>query len=175
MGVETKGQKEMKRIVVCDTGPLLHLSEAGSVHLLVEMGNVYVPPLVAVEFEANSQGWSLPQWVKEIELERPTRQKAERWIRTNQIDGGEAEAIGLALQVHADWLLTDDAAARQFAESLGLEVHGSVGILLWSVAAGHINDKQLANHLLNNLAKSTLWISERVVREALKVIDDLFE
>jgi hypothetical protein len=39
----------MKRIVVCDTGPLLHLSEAGAVHLLAEMGNAswkcYSPPL----------------------------------------------------------------------------------------------------------------------------------
>jgi hypothetical protein len=56
------------------------------------------------------------------------------------IDAGEADAIGLALQEHADWLLTDDAKARQFAESTGLEVHGSIGLLLWSVAAGHILD-----------------------------------
>lgn len=127
----------MKRIVVCDTGPLLHLSEAGAVHLLAEMGDVYVPPLVMAEFEANSQGWSLPQWAKEIELEKTARQKVERWIQTNQIDEGEAEAIELALQVHADWLLTDDAAARQFAESLGLEVHGSVarfyGVSQWGI------------------------------------------
>ncbi|HRJ57451.1 MAG TPA: hypothetical protein PLV64_14275 [Anaerolineales bacterium] len=165
----------MKRIVVCDTGPLLHLSEAGAVHLLAEMGDVYVPPLVAVEFEVNSQGWSLPPWVKEAELEKPIRQKAESWIQTNQIDSGEAEAIGLALQVHADWLLTDDAAARRFAESLGLEVHGSVGALLWSAAMGYIDDQQIAHRLLDNLAKSTLWVSERVVGAARKAIDDLFE
>lgn len=165
----------MKQIVVCDTGPLLHLSEAGAVHLLAEMGDVYVPPLVAVEFEANSQGWSLPQWVRKMELEKPIRQKAEIWIQTNQIDGGEAEAIGLALQVDADWLLTDDAAARQFAESQGLEVHGSVGALLWSVAMGYIDEKQIAHRLLDNLATSTLWISKRVIGAARKAIDKLFE
>jgi len=165
----------MKRIVVCDTGPLLHLSEAGAVHLLAEMGEVYVPPLVAEEFEANSQGWNLPQWVKEVRLEKSIRQKAESWIQANQIDGGEAEAIGLALQVHADWLLTDDAAARQFAEALGLEVHGSVGVLLWGAATGQIGDKQIAHRLLDNLAKSTLWISERVVNAAQQAIDNLFE
>jgi predicted nucleic acid-binding protein len=106
------------------------------VHLLSLAGKILIPPLVVTEFEANAQGWSPPQWVQIIALENSGRRKAERWIRTQQIHAGEAEAIGLALQEHADWLLTDDASARQFAESLGLEVHGSIAILLWSIATG---------------------------------------
>jgi predicted nucleic acid-binding protein len=96
-------------------------------------------------------------------------------VQTNQVDGGEAEAIGLVLQIRANWLLTDDAKARQFAESLGLEVHGSVGVLLWNVATGHIDDKRTAHQLLNDLAKSSLWVSERVVNAARKAIDSLFD
>lgn len=49
----------MTRIIVFDTGPLLHLSEAGAVHLLSTAGRVLIPPLVVIEFEANSQGGSL--------------------------------------------------------------------------------------------------------------------
>lgn len=165
----------MTRIIVCDTGPLLHLSEAGAIHLLSLAGEILIPSLVAIEFEANAQGWSPPQWVKIVNLEKSTRQKAEKWVKTNQIDAGEAEAIGLALQERADWLLTDDAKARQFAESAGLEVHGSIGILLWSIATGHIVDKALAFNLLDNLANSSLWISERVLQEARKAIDALCE
>jgi predicted nucleic acid-binding protein len=96
-------------------------------------------------------------------------------VRANQIDGGEAEAIGLALQEHANWLLTDDAQARQFAESTGLEVHGSIGILLWNVANENILDKALAFQLLDNLASSSLWISERVLHEARRAIDTLLK
>jgi predicted nucleic acid-binding protein len=96
-------------------------------------------------------------------------------VRENQIDDGEAEAIILALQEHADWLLTDDAKARQFAESAGLEVHGSIGLLLWSVVNEHILEKTLALHLLDNLANSSLWISERVLQEARKAINTLLE
>jgi len=81
----------------------------------------------------------------------------------------------LALQEHADWFLTDDAKARQFAESAGLEVHGSIGLLLWSVANEHILEKALALHLLDNLANSSLWISERVLQEARKAINALLE
>ena len=81
----------------------------------------------------------------------------------------------MALQKHADWFLTDDAKARQFAESAGLEVHGSIGLLLWSVANEHILEKALALHLLDNLANSSLWISERVLQEARKAINALLE
>ena len=131
----------MTRIIVCDTGPLLHLSEAGAAHLLSLAGNVLIPPRVATEFEANAQGWNPPQWVQVVALEKSGQRKAEAWMRTEHIHSGEAEAIGLALQEHADWLLTDDAKARQFGESLGLEVHGSIAVLLWSIAAGHMVEK----------------------------------
>ena len=75
-------------------------------------------------------------------LESEHIKNAHAWVSTDQLDPGEAEAIGLALQVKADWLLTDDAQARRFAERLALEVHGSVGLLLWAVAAGHLNDRE---------------------------------
>src|SRR5512134_2344099 len=103
----------MTHIIVCDTGPLLHLSEAGAIHLLSSAGEVLIPPLVAVEFEANTQGWNPPQWVRQVSPSRATRQKAEKWVRAKKIDDGEAEAIGLALQEQAEWFLTDDAKARQ--------------------------------------------------------------
>jgi len=164
----------MTRIIVSDTGPLLHLSEAGAVDLLSLAGDVLIPALVAVEFESNAQNWSPPQWARIVELEKTARQKAEKWVKASQIDRGEAEAIALAMQENADWLLTDDAQARQFAEVNGLEVHGSIGILLWSIASGNIHDKETAFQLLENLANSTLWISKRVLQEAQKAIDVLF-
>jgi predicted nucleic acid-binding protein len=165
----------MTRIIVCDTGPLLHLSEAGAIHLLSLAGEVLIPPLVAVEFEANAQGWQPPHWVRQVALRKPSQQKVEKWVKAKQIDAGEAEAIGLALQEQAEWLLTDDAKARQFAESLGLEVHGSIAILLWSIVTGQIRDKATAIQLLDNLANSSLWISDRVLQEARIAIDSLFK
>ena len=163
----------MTRVVVCDTGPLLHLSEAGAIHLLQQAGEIIIPALVATEFEQNAQGWKPPHWVRIQELDNLTRQKSDAWVRAKHIDGGEAVAIALALQVHADWLLSDDAKARQFADALGLEVHGSIGLLLWSVAAGHVGDRKHALALLDALSNSSLWVSDRVLREARQAIDKL--
>lgn len=96
-----------------------------------------------------------------------------RWVKNNEADIGEAEAIALALQQRSDWLLTDDAQARRFAESLGLEVHGSIGVLLWAVASGLVENRDQGYRLLNGLQRSSLWISERVVTAAGKAIDEL--
>ena len=37
----------MSRIVVCDTGPLLHLDEASAIHLLEPAGQILIPPIVS--------------------------------------------------------------------------------------------------------------------------------
>lgn len=162
----------MRRIVVCDTGPLLHLGEADILRLLRLAGDVFIPPDVADEFEQNASGITLPEWVEIRELDEPRRRKTLEW--SNKIDAGESAAIALAMQMHAEWLLCDDAIARQFAESLGLEVHGSVGLLLWAVAAGHVESRSESLKLLDSLARSSLWISDRVLNEARKAIDQLF-
>jgi uncharacterized protein len=43
---------------------------------------------------------------------------------------GESEAIALALEVSAAWLIVDDRAARRLAQALGLTVIGTLGVLL---------------------------------------------
>jgi len=90
------------------------------------------------------------------------------------IDRGEADAIDLALQMKCDWFLTDGAGARQFAESLGLEVHGSIGLLLLAVAVGHIKAAPDPSTVYR-IGHSSIWVSERVIREAEKAIDELLQ
>ena len=103
----------MTRIVVCDTGPLLHLSEAGAIHLLQLAGDILIPQLVAVEFHKNAPGRILPEWVQVIGLSETSAQQSAGWVQARRIDQGEAAAIALALQAQADWLLSDDAQARR--------------------------------------------------------------
>ena len=163
----------MSRVVVCDTGPLIHLSEANAIHLLKQAGGILIPAAVATEFKRNLPNGKLPDWIQIHELTARSSSQVTKWVRNKYVDKGEAEAIGLALQQHGDWLLTDDAEARQFAESLGLEVHGSIGLLLWAVASGLVENREQAHRMLNDLKRSSLWISERVAAEAANAIDAL--
>lgn len=56
----------MKRLVA-DTGPFLHLHEAGALHLLPLVGEVFVPHLVLTELNTHAQNLlsdRLLAWVK---------------------------------------------------------------------------------------------------------------
>jgi predicted nucleic acid-binding protein len=113
-----------------------------------------------------------PQWITIKKMDKNTGKQADNWMAKGIVDLGEAHAIALAVQLKADWLLTDDAKARQFAETLGLEVHGSIGLLLWCLGKDLIQKDQAYN-LLDGLAHSSLWVSESVLDKARQTIEML--
>jgi len=76
-------------------------------------------------------------------------------LQAGLLDRGEAQALALAAQVKADWFLTDDAAARVVASQQGIEVHGSLGVVLWAAATGHLGRGE-AEAALKALAGSSL-------------------
>jgi predicted nucleic acid-binding protein len=67
----------------------------------------------------------------------------------------------------ADWFLTDDATTRLFVSLLGLEVHGSLGIILWNAAKGYLGRDE-AKSALNRLEATSLWLSDRIRREVYR-------
>ena len=161
----------MKRLV-SDTGPILHLREAGALHRFPLIGNIFLPPLVMTELRFHLPAlWSnaLPEWVGVHTLSSRAQQQSLSWRRAGILHIGEAEALALANQIQPDWFLTDEAAARLVAESLGIEVHGSIGIVLW-VAGQKLISQTEAEKCLDGLEESSLWMSQKVraaAREAL--------
>jgi predicted nucleic acid-binding protein len=162
----------VKRIVA-DTGPLLHLSETQSLSLLRLAGDCHIPARVAAEVTGRDPDWRRPSWISRDELVDPYASDAMAWQQAGLLDPGEAEAVALARQIDADWLVSDDAAARLFATALGLEVHGSLGVVLWAAAVGHL-DREEADAALARLATSSLWISARVLEEAKSALGELY-
>jgi predicted nucleic acid-binding protein len=95
---------------------------------------------------------------------------AHRWTQAGLLDDGEAAAIGLGQQTSADWLLTDDAAGWLFAQALGLEVHGSLGVLLRAAGKEFITPAE-ARASLDGLANSTLWVCPRIRKDARTALE----
>ena len=165
----------MKR-VVADTGPVLHLHEAGALHLLPLLGEIFLPPLVIAELRNHAPSlWPgvPPAWVKFQTLSARPQQRALEWKRAGLLHGGEAKALALAGEIKPDWFLTDDAAARLMAESLGMEVRGSIGVVLLA-AARKLVPKAEAEACWNGLKKSSLWMSPKVRAEAKAALEKLF-
>lgn len=160
--------------IVCDTGPLLHLREAGILSILGRAGRVHIPPAVQSEILAHDPRWAVerPAWVDIVPLEPAFAAEASNWLRAGLLDQGEAQALALASQLTADWFLTDDTAARMLAQRQRQEVHGSLGIVLWAAATGVLSAN--AAEALGALSRSSLWISAKVLTEAAAALQQLF-
>ena len=174
MGAQTEGSGGV-RGVVCDTSVLLHLTETDALPVLMRMGDIAVPRAVATEMTQYSPLWltEKPSWIRVHSLTESLWKEATAWCQAGLLDSGEAEAIVLARQINAAWFLTDDAAARLFAQSLGIEVHGSLGVVLWAAAVGELSRAD-AEAMLDRLAKSSLWISAKVLAEARVALTRLY-
>ena len=163
------------RQIVSDTGPILHLREAGTLDTLGAAGQVFIPSAVETEIAALDVAWSRdrPEWIETVALQPSFQGHASDWMKAGLLDPGEAEALALANQLHAEWLLTDDTAARLVASRLGLEVHGSLGVVLWAAASGHFSRAE-AENALEALTHTSLWLSARVLDEARGALRQIF-
>jgi len=116
-------------VVVSDTSPLNYLILCGTIDVLAPLfQRVVVPPAVLTELRSRDapslvRAWAdaLPSW---IEVRRPARHDPSLTLHP-----GEWEAICLALEIGADFVLIDDRAARTAATERGLTVVGTLGIL----------------------------------------------
>jgi len=161
--------------VVCDTGPILHLLEIKRVDLLSFVGRTHIPSAVAQELDLHFSEWiqNKPEWIIITPLSTTSYAQAVSWQSAKILHGGEAESLALAHQTSCEWYLTDDAAARIYASSFGLEVHGTLGVILWAAAKGKL-DRFEADSLFDKLVRdSSLWISPRIVFEAKAALNDL--
>ena len=124
---------EPQRTLIVDAGPVIHLHEIDCLDLLDDFENVLVPEQVWSEIKTHRpQALSHPgltqrttPWVVGPEL--------RKLIRFLALDEGEQAALVLLSVFPQATFLTDDAAARVAALTLGYKVHGTIGILLRAI------------------------------------------
>jgi predicted nucleic acid-binding protein len=149
------------------------LHEANALHLLRLTGQVSIPLKVAHEVTNYLYEWRMPEWIVVERLNESRAAESWEWQQAGLLDAGEADALALARQLNADWFLTDDERARLLGKQLGLEVHGSLGVVLWT-AAVRLIERQEAQDTLERLARTSLWISATILNEAKMALDELY-
>jgi predicted nucleic acid-binding protein len=128
-------------IVVADTPPINYLILIDRICILETLyTRILVPHAVHDELlrskaPAPVRAWALnpPSW---LELLTPSTTPT---TLLSKLDLGEAEAIALAEQLRADWLLIDEADGRDEATRRGLRTIGTLGILRDAHRAGLLN------------------------------------
>jgi len=164
------------KTVVCNTGPILHLNEANILYLLKLTGNVIIPKAVDIELLEINRKWKdeKPSWITVDSLPERKISFVVSLCTAGFLDRGEAEAIVMAQHLKADWFLTDDSSARSFAGMIDLEVHGSLGVVLWAAATNQLKYEE-AKDAIYKLANTSLWISKTILEKAYKALDEMFK
>ena len=112
-------------IVVSDTSPLTALLGVGAADILPQLFKEVIIPQ-AVREELRRSHAQLPPWLRVAAVENQEQARAYAQI----VDAGEAEAIELARELHADQLLIDERKGRRPAAREGVAVIGLLGVVL---------------------------------------------
>jgi predicted nucleic acid-binding protein len=82
------------------------------------------------------------------------------------MDYGESESVILYEELQADFLLIDDKKARSFAESMGVQCIGTIGLLSISKDRGLVDNlKPLFIELIQNKRFYSLDLLNKVLNE----------
>src|SRR5665213_1163214 len=120
----------MPETIISDTSCFILLHKIGELELLKKLYQQ-----VTTTFEvANEYGEVLPDWIK---IKSPVDKSRQR-ILEFQLDIGEASAIALALETPDSTIILDDFKARRVAEKLGLEITGTLGVIVKAKKRGII-------------------------------------
>jgi predicted nucleic acid-binding protein len=150
---------------VSDAGPLIHLAEIDSLELLAMFDRLLIPETVYKEVEAGG----VPDGLADLSYE--IVEANESRVGTEELDAGERAAIAVAKE-RGIVLLSDDLAAREAASNVGIEVHGTIGVITLGYSRGLL-DRDEAASLMRALQRETsLFVTDAVVERGIRMLDE---
>jgi predicted nucleic acid-binding protein len=143
-------------IIVSNTSPISNLAKIDHLFLLRETySEVIIPQAVYDELTDIRAGEKVNNAIKNTNFIKHKTVINYQLVKDLQrnLDGGESEAIVLAIELNATKLLIDERLGRQEAIKLGLSLTGVLGILLIAKKRGLINNvKSLMDQLISHTA-----------------------
>ena len=152
--------------VVSNTSPLLYLYRIQVLDWLPALGGeVWIPKAVELELlEGQRRGYDVPDparydWLRIVD---PGVIPSE-WL-TLDLGSGELAALALALEHPECTVLLDDRHARRVAASAGLDVRGTLGVLIEAKSRGLT---ERIEPLVDRLENTGMWMSDTVRNRVL--------
>ena len=155
----------MTLAAVSDVGPLIHLAEIDSLELLSAFDTLLIPETVYEEVEAGG----VPDGISDLSYELV--EADERSVESEELNAGERAALAVARE-HDVILLTDDLAAREVASDVGVEVHGSLGVIALGYGRGLLDRGEAASRMRALQRETSLFVTEAVVERGIRMLDE---
>ena len=148
-------------VVVSNSSPLIALARIQRLDLLPAIfESVLIPPAVAREISPSIP--VLPAWLR---IQAPNALPPASLLR-RRLGDGEWEALALASELRADWIILDDLPARRSAEATGLNVIGTFGTLITAKRTGLLKSIRPE---LDALLRTSFFLSPKLYDELLAV------
>lgn len=159
--------------VICNATPLINFAAINRLDILKQVfGEVLIPQAVYNETTVSGYLWSgfILQAVASGWLQVHTVSNIDSIIPL-ELDDGEKEAIALALETGIHKILLDERDARKVAQSIGLRLIGTLGILLLA------KEKQIITKvkpLLDGMIDvAQYWVNAKLYEQVLKQAGEL--
>jgi len=156
---------------ISNTSPLLYLYRIGGIQWLLRLfSEIWVPEAVKNELqEGQRKGYDVPNlddysW---LNIVNPKSTPSE-WL-TLDLGTGEIAVMALALENPDKVVLLDDTLARRIAQAAGLQIWGTLKILLEAKSQKIINN---VKPYIPKLRDSGMWISAEVEKRILRLADE---
>jgi hypothetical protein len=153
---------------ISNTSPLLYLYRIGGIVWLPKIfDEVWTPEAVRNELQAGrTKGYDVPDpddysW---LNIVNPKSTPSE-WLALD-LGAGEIAAMALALENSDRVVLLDDMLARRTAQVAGLQVWGTLKVLLEAKSNGLI---EKVEPYITKLSDSGMWISAEISQRILKL------
>lgn len=161
----------MVETAVVNASPLICLSRAGLVDLLRQAAQTIVVP-AAVAREILARGLrdttavvlANSTWLKQVE-----DPAIPPGILAWDLGDGESSVLAWAIAHPGTRAIIDDLEGRRCAESLGVPLRGTVGLVLRARRAGLIDS---ARDALERLRRGGMYLSDRVCADVLKEVGE---
>jgi predicted nucleic acid-binding protein len=146
--------------VVSNTSPIIFLAKINVLEILTCcFDKVYIPD--AVKLELN--GLRLPSTIEIQTINDVGKSFVKGALGSLHI--GELEAMVLAQELQADYVLLDDLLARRKAKRMEINVMGTIGILLFAHKKGFLSSQDMLSNLEQLTQKHGLYISPVLLKE----------
>jgi predicted nucleic acid-binding protein len=156
---------------IADAGPLIHLSEIGSLVSLLVFDALHIPDAVWVETVGSgrvAEAALLDLGIVHQHNLLPGQVSA--FVDQNglqALQAGEVECLTLCRHIGIPLLLTDDLAVRDAAQRLGIRPVGSLGVVVRAYRLGQLSLTD-AEQLIESLYTiSTLFVTRAIVDLAI--------